>query len=91
MNSPLWLSQRTYQAVHSCNACLAKKGRMWAMKLIADEAFIFRDASDRKPPNLMICVENIGQGTYRPKRRFLHSNITTLWLTQNLSHRASSN
>ena len=85
-----WLSQRTTLNVYQCSACLAKKGRMRAMAKRSDEAIIFRDAPDRKPPNL-IYVENLGQGTYRSEHCFLHRNITTLWLNQNLSHRASSN
>ena len=88
MNSPSWLYQETYQNVDQCSACLVKKGQMRAMVQKANAAFIFRDASYCTPPNL-ICVEN--KGTYRSERCFLPSNITTPELTQNLSHRASSN
>ncbi len=85
-----WLNQKTSRNVHQCSACLVKKGLMRAMVQMSDEAIIFSDAPDRKPPNL-ICFENIGQGAYRSERCFLQSDITTPWLTQNLSHRASSN
>ncbi len=90
MNLSPCVKTRTYQNIDQCSACLVKKGQMRAMVQKANEAFIFRDASDCTPPNL-ICVENIGKGTYRSERCFLPSNFTTPELTQNLSHRASSN
>ena len=90
MYSPLWLNSRTSRNVHQCSACLVKKGLMRAMAKQSNEAIIFRDAPDGTPPNL-ISFEKVGLASYRSEHCFLHRNITTLWLTQNLSHRASSN
>ncbi len=90
MYSPPWLDSRTSRNVHQRSACLVKKGLMRVMRQMSNEANIFRDAPDGTPPKLA-CFANVGSGTYRSKRCFLHSNITTPLLLQNLSHRASSN
>ena len=90
MYSPPWLNSKISRNVYQCSACLVKKGLMRVMRQMSYEAINFRDAPDNTPPKL-ICFANVGLGTYRSERCFLHSNITTLWSIQNLSHRASSN
>ncbi len=86
MNLSPCVKTRTYPNVDQRSACLMKKGQMRAMVQKVNEAFIFGDASDSMPPNHVA-----NKGTYHSEQCFLHSNIPLPWLTQNLSHRASSN
>ena len=86
----LAFQQKSYSNVHHRSACLVKKGLVRAMIQFPDAANTSCNSPDRKPPTLL-CFENLEQNAYGSEQCFLHGNVTTLWLTQNLSHRASSN
>ncbi len=90
MYSPLAFQQNPYLNVNHRSACLVKKDLVRAMIQFPDAASTSCNSLDRKPSTLQ-CFENLEQNTYGSEQRFLHGNVTTLWLTQNLSHRASSN
>ncbi len=80
--------QKTYSNACYRSACLVQKDLVRAMIQTPDEAFTLCSSPNRKPPTLL-CFKNLG--TYGLEQRFLHGNVTTLWLTQIFSHRASSN
>ncbi len=82
--------QKSHLNLSHCSAFLVKKGLVRAMVQLQDAAINLCSSPERKFP-MLLCFKNLRQRTYSSEQRFLRGNVTTLWLNQNLSHRASSN